>query len=198
MIRLPSLRRIGEDQRGATVLEFGLIFVPLCILLMGGMDIAYQVYVRTVVAGSMEAAARSTTVEAANETSIENTLRAAVLTVIPTATVKVERDRFYNYAQINTLERLTKDSNGNNVLDIGDCWEDVDNNGIRNTVTKGQEGIGSADDIVRYDVTAEYKRILPIYGFIGLDPIASVSASTLVKRQPYAGQASPPTACRNT
>lgn len=198
MVRLPSLRRIAGNQRGATAVEFGLVFVPLCILLMGGMDIAYQVYVRTVVAGAMEAAARSTTVETADADTIEDALEAAVLRVMPTAEVDVQRDRFYNYAQMNTMERLTKDSGGNNVLDIGDCWEDVDNNGVRNIVTRGQAGIGGADDIVRYNVTADYRRILPIYDLIGLDPIARVSASTLVKRQPYAGQANPPTACRTT
>lgn len=187
---------LGRDQSGATVMEFGLLFVPFCILLMGGMDVGYQVYVRTVVAGALEAATRSTTIESADSTTIEAVLEDAVLKVMPHAIVHIEKGSFYSYAQINTLERLTKDSNGNNQLDNGDCWEDIDDDGTRNVVTTGKSGIGGADDVVRYNVSASYTRLLPIYNFIGVNDVATVSAVTLVKRQPYAGQSNPPERCK--
>lgn len=188
-------RGLAADQHGASAVEFALIAIPFFALLFGAIDIGYQVYVRTVVAGSLERAARSTTVENANSEDIENILRATVTGVMPNAEVDIKSGSFYNYSQIDAMERLTKDSNGNGNLDKGDCWEDVDGNGMRNMVSEGRGGIGGADDVVRYNVTASYPRLLPIYGLFGIDPVARASASILVKRQPYAGQSSPSEHC---
>jgi hypothetical protein len=83
------------------------------------------------------------------------------------------------------MERLTKDTNNNATLDSGDCWEDVDDNGVRNIVTAGKTGIGGADDIVRYNTVVTYNRILPIYRFIGIGNTATLTATTMTRRQPY-------------
>lgn len=185
------LRRIRDDRRGTSVTEFGFVLIPMTLTLTLGIDMAYEAYVRAVVSGALEKATRSTTVQNANSTAIETALTDNIHAVMPGATVTIAKGTFYKYSQMDTMERLTTDHNSNGVLDINDEWEDVDDNSIRNVVTAGKAGIGAADDIVRYNVTVTYPRLMPVYTLIGASANASINSSTLVKRQPYATQATP-------
>ena len=42
MRRRPIIRRLGRDQRGATIVEFAVIAMPMCVLLMGGLELGYN------------------------------------------------------------------------------------------------------------------------------------------------------------
>ncbi len=183
---LPHLsRRLAVDQRGASVPEFALILIPLCLILFGGLEIGYQIYVRSVLLGAMERATRLTTLQTVDSTAVETDIEATIKRLAPNATVRTTKGSFLQYSQINAMERLTKDTNNNATLDSGDCWEDVDDNGVRNVVTEGKTGIGGADDIVRYNTVVTYNRILPIYRFTGIGNTATLSATTMTRRQPY-------------
>lgn len=178
-----------SDRRGASIPEFALILTPLCLLILGGLDMGFQIYVRSVMLGAMERGTRLATLQTVDNTAVESDIEATIKRIAPYATVTTTKGSFNNYSNINTMERLTKDTNGNNVLDSGDCWEDIDDNGVRNIVVNGKAGsIGGADDIVRYETTVTYKRILPIWRLIGLDENVSMTANTLTKRQPYEKQ----------
>lgn len=177
--------RLAVDQRGASVPEFALILIPLCLILFGGLEIGYQIYVRSVLLGAMERATRLTTLQTVDSTAVETDIEATIKRLAPNATVRTTKGSFLQYSQINAMERLTKDTNNNATLDSGDCWEDVDDNGVRNVVTEGKTGIGGADDIVRYNTVVTYNRILPIYRFTGIGNTATLSATTMTRRQPY-------------
>lgn len=178
-------QRLRGDQRGAAISEFALILLPFCLLLFGGLEMGYQIYVRSVLLGAMERATRLTTLQTVDNTAVEADIAATVKRVAPNATVLTTKGSFLQYSQINAMERLTKDTNNNATLDSGDCWEDVDDNGVRNIVTAGKTGIGGADDIVRYNTVVTYNRILPIYRFIGIGNTATLTATTMTRRQPY-------------
>ncbi|MEC3910892.1 TadE/TadG family type IV pilus assembly protein [Sphingobium sp. CR2-8] len=182
-------RRLIKDRRGASIPEFALILLPLCLLILGGLDMGYQLYVRSVVLGAMERATRLATLQTVDNTAVETEIETTIKRIAPNATVNTTKGSFNAYSNINTMERLTKDTNGNNVLDSGDCWEDIDDNGARNVVVSGKAGsIGGADDIVRYETTVTYKRILPIWRIIGMGDTVTMTANTLTKRQPYEKQ----------
>ena len=201
-------RRLAADRRGASVMEFGLILLPLLVMLMGAVDMGYQAYVRTVALGAAEGASRRVLLEYADEATIETDTRAQIKRVIGSATVDVETGSFYRYNNIDAMERLTLDLNGNGQLDgpvdtdgngvpdKSDCWEDVDKNGDRNIVRVGADGIGGADDIVKSTVTVRYPRLLPIWRLIGISDTATVVAATMVRRQPYDNQTPPTIRCR--
>jgi Flp pilus assembly protein TadG len=192
----PVPLRLGSDQRGASVPEFALILLPLCLLLFGGLDMGYQIYVRSVMLGALERASRLTTLQTVNSTAIEADIEADIKRIVPNATVTTTKGSFYQYSNINALERLTTDTNGNGVLDSKDCWEDIDDDGTRNTVTTGKSGIGNADDIVRYNTQVTYNRIIPIYRFIGVGNSVTMNATTLMRRQPYELQTVPVPKCK--
>lgn len=193
MPRSLSLRR---NERGVSIPEFGLLLIPLCMMLLGGLDMAYQVYVRAIILGSLEQATRMTTLQSVNSATVEAAIEAQIRRIVPNATIAITKGSFYQYSNINAMERITLDKNNNGILNSEDCWEDVDHGGTRNLVTTGRaNSIGGADDIVRYNVVVSYKRLLPIYGLINIPDTASLSAMTMVRRQPYEGQGSPPVRC---
>ena len=43
----PVIRRLQRDQRGATIIEFAIISGPMLLLLMGGLELGYDSYVRS-------------------------------------------------------------------------------------------------------------------------------------------------------
>lgn len=190
------LDRLVRDGRGAAVPEFALILLPLCFILFGGLEMGYQIYVRSVMLGAMERATRLTTLQTVDSNAVETDIETTIKRVVPNATVQTSKGSFTKFSQINAQERLTRDGNNNGVLDSGDCWEDVDANGTRNTVTAGKTGIGGADDIVRYNTQVTYPRILPIYRFIGVGSTATMNATTMTRRQPYELQASITPTCK--
>jgi Flp pilus assembly protein TadG len=195
---LPWQRHLISDQRGAAIAEFALILMPLCLMIFGGLEMGYQIYVRSVMLGAMERATRLTTLQTVDSTAVEADIETTIKRVVPSATVTTTKGSFYQYNNINALERLTKDTNSNGTLDVGDCYEDVDNSATRNTVTVGKDGIGGADDIVRYNTVVTYNRILPLYRFIGVGNTATMTATTMTRRQPYELQGTPPVRCRTT
>jgi Flp pilus assembly protein TadG len=190
------------DVRGAALPEFGLVIIPLCIMLLGGMDMGYQIYVRSVMQGAVEYASRMTTLQTADSTAVEDAIRAQIKKIAPAATISITKGSFYQFSNINTMERITVDRNSNGTLDgpvgttPGDCWEDIDDNGERNVVAAGKDGIGAADDVVRYTVVVTYKRLLPIYRFIGIPQQAQLTTVAMTKRQPYQGQTPPVERCK--
>lgn len=192
-----ALARVLRDRRGAAVPEFALILLPLCLVLMGGFEMGYQIYVRSVLLGAMERATRLTTVQTVDSSAVESEIEATVKRLAPNATVQTTKGRFTEFSQINTMERLTRDANNNGVLDSGDCWEDVDDDGTRNIPTAGKTGtIGGADDIVRYNTVVTYNRILPIFRFLGIGNTATLTATTMTRRQPYELQTALTPKCR--
>lgn len=197
MTGVPAVNRnLAQDQRGASVPEFALILLPLCLLIFGGLDMGFQIYVRSVMLGAMERATRLTTLQTVDSTAIETDIETQIKRIVPNSTVTTTKGSFYQYSNINTQERLTKDTNSNGTLDSGDCWEDVDDSTTRNTVTTGKNGIGGADDIVRYNTVVTYNRILPIWRIIGIGNSVTMTATTMTRRQPYELQGAPTVRCK--
>ena len=58
------LARLRRAQRGAAIVEFALVLVPLVLFLFGGLDLGYQAYLRSVVQGALNDVARSSSLEA--------------------------------------------------------------------------------------------------------------------------------------
>jgi Flp pilus assembly protein TadG len=207
MMAFPLPARLLRDRRGASLPEFAIVLMPLLVMLMGAVDIGYQAYVRVVTLGALESASRRVLLEGADEATIEADTRAQIKRVLSSANVAVVTGTFYRFNDIEAMERITLDLNnngqldgpvdtdGNGVPDKSDCWEDVDNNGVRNLVATGRTGIGGADDIVKSTATVTYTRLLPIWRLIGISETATVAASTMVRRQPYENQGVPTIRC---
>ncbi len=196
-----SRRSLRRDERGAAVMEFGLLVVPLCLVLLGFLDVGYQMYLRSTLQGALYDVARSAVVQNPNiggtgtiEQRVSAAVRARLAGLASNGDWDVEVASFDSYARVDVPEKLINDQNGNGEVDPGDCWVDLQPNGDHDTNPQ-REGIGGADDIAMYTATMIVPRILPMAGLAGFDPEYTIVVRAAVRNQPYANQAVPPTAC---
>jgi Flp pilus assembly protein TadG len=188
---------LQKDERGAAIMEFALIAPVFCFLILGGMDFAHWAYVRAIAAGSIEQVARSAGVggAAVDPTVFEAQVETRIKKVAKTATFQWTKQSYYQFSGIGMPEKLVGDKNGNGAYDVGDCWQDLNPNGVYDT-NPGRNGVGGADDIVFYKLVVTFPPIIPMgkfnSRFLG-DHTSTVS--TIVRRQPYAAQTVPPIRC---
>lgn len=181
------LRRLGRDRRGTSVTEFGLLAPVMLALWMGLGDVLYQVYLQSVLNGAVAKAGRDSGLEsgATNTATIDAKVQTSVKQVALNATFVSTRKSYDNFTEV-APEPFT-DTNGNGVRDPGECFTDVNGNGTWDA-DPGTTGQGGADAVTLYTMTVTYPRLFPVAGFFGFSRNQTISASTLLKNQPYGPQ----------
>lgn len=184
------LRRFRRDQRGTALIEFALTAPVFLLLLVGVFDYCWQMYAQQVLQGAVSQAARLSTLEAyaEDQQALDAKVKSKVLSVFKDADVRVKRLAYESFDQVGKPEPLT-DKNGNNVWDPGECFEDM--NGTGNWESdRGTSGNGGADDVVLYQVSMKFNRVLPTWRMLGQSEEATLSSSTVLRNQPYNANAS--------
>jgi Flp pilus assembly pilin Flp len=196
------VRRLTADESGATVIEFSIILAPLLIVILGFMELGYQSYVRSVLQGTLNDVARTATVENPDlgdialplETRIQNRVKERMHSLAAAGTYDFDISNYKDFSGVGQPEALVTDANKNGQYDPGDCWEDRNPNGTFDT-DGAAGGVGSADDVVVYEVTLSTPHLLPIGGFLGVPDNFDVKATTMSRRQPFAEQQQSEVAC---
>ena len=198
-------RRLGGDQRGGTIVEFALISGPMVLLLMGGLELGYNSYVRSIMQGALNDAARTAAVEFpiidvdgdTIEEQVENLIKAQVAHVAPNAGVEVTQQSYFDFSDIGNPEKLMVDNNKNGRFDPhdGDCFEDANGNGTFDK-DAGKTGNGGADDVVLYTSQISAPRLPPLHGFVpSIGPTIEYTLTTAVRNQPFDQQATAAVIC---
>ena len=179
------MRQIGDDDRGAYMIELAIILPAFLMLMMGTFDIGFAMYAKSTLAGSVEQAARASTLEAnaADQTNVDAVVRDALGTVARYATLSFSRTSYESFSAVGAAERFT-DSNNNGVRNAGECYEDGNNNGTWDSAG-GTNGQGGADDVVLYRVTMTYDRIFPLWKMLGEPQQNDIVVTTVLRNQPY-------------
>ena len=206
MRRRPIIRRLGRDQRGATIVEFAVIAMPMCVLLMGGLELGYNSYVRSTLQGALHDAARVAAVENpilvtegdTVEEQVANMIKETVAHVAPNAVVDVDQKSYFEFSSIGEPEKLMTDNNGNGKYDASDedCFEDANGNGTFDP-DSGKSGTnGGADDVVLYTAKVSAPRILPLDRLVpGVSEKGEYTLRAAVRNQPYGQQPTAPVIC---
>ncbi|MEG9267821.1 MULTISPECIES: TadE/TadG family type IV pilus assembly protein [Qipengyuania] len=200
-----SLHQLRDDERGATIVEFAFVVGPMLLLLMGGLELGYNSYVRSTMQGALNDAARTAAVEfpiinvpgSTVEEQVENLIEETVKHVAPNASIEVTQKSYFEFSAIGNPEKLMTDNNGNGQFDAddNDCWEDANGNGSYDT-DAGKTGNGGADDVVLYSASISTPRILPLQNFLpGVGPTMEYTLQTAVRNQPYDKQATAAVIC---
>jgi Flp pilus assembly protein TadG len=200
-----GLRRLTRafigNEHGAALVEFAIVAPVMVLLLLGAFDVAHSLYMRAVLQGVVQKVSRDSSLEAGLATSqqvtLDNRVRAQAELLASNATVTITRKwyRSFTNAAAGQFEPFT-DSNNNGTCDgpvgstSGERYEDNNNNG-RWDRTGGNDTQGGAKDAVVYTVVVSYPRFFPIYKIIGGSDTTSVSASTVLRNQPYGDQGAP-------
>ncbi|MDX3909994.1 MAG: pilus assembly protein [Sphingobium sp.] len=191
------IKRIAQSRDGVTIVEFAVVAAPLIFLVLGSLDLAYQSYATAVVQGTTNAAARKATLEGASASTIETYVRSQLNSIASGTNLQISSANFLTYNKIGKPEKLTTDVDGNGVYDKSgpDCFIDDNRNGLYDSASQGAAGIGTAEDVVRYKITATYNRLSPLPQLMGMGNSVTISRETFMRNEPYAGVVDPPVEC---
>jgi TadE-like protein len=188
---------LGTNIRGVTAVEFALVTPVLLMVLMGGMDASRGAYISSVLYGAVQKAGRDNSLETGSTqtTAIDTKIYSVVHPLANDGVLTFKRRSHSNFKRAAREEKFT-DSNANNVREPGECFDDANENGIWDQIG-GKNGSGGADDIIVYTATFTYPRSFPLAGLIGLSDTRVVSATTILRNQPFGDQivAIPPVVC---
>lgn len=174
-----------DDQQGATVVEFALILPVFLMILLGAMDMGMMLYGKQVLQGAVSQAARSSTLEGYvdDQAALDKMVGDMVKMVLTNAELTFDRQAYETFDDVGMPEEIISD-NGNGIADPGECFWDV--NGTKKwEADRGRAGNGGAEDVVRYVVTAKFDRIFPFWSLMGQPQRTSLSATSILRNQPY-------------
>lgn len=179
-------RALGRDERGSTLLEFGLIAPTFLILLLGCANLGQMLYGKVLLNGAIEAAARSSSTENRDTTAADTMVRKIVGPILPGASYTISRFSYYDYTDVGRMEKFT-DGNGNGTCDNGEPY--IDENGTGGWDNVRRSGQGGADDVVVYKVVTQYSPLFKIPLMPGQWQQITLTSQTVKKNQPFASQA---------
>ncbi|WP_423602665.1 TadE/TadG family type IV pilus assembly protein [Sphingomonas sp. MS122] len=195
------LRALARDERGATIVEFAIVAPVLGFTLLATFDVAHTLYMRAALQGVVQKAARDLTLESglttATQDALDDKVRKQVKALANNGTVTISRQwyRKYEHVVASQFEPWT-DTNGNGTCDgpqggtPGEPYEDTNGNS-RWDSSGGNLSQGGAKDAVLYTATVSYPRFFPVYNVIGGSNTTRISASTVLRNQPYGDQGAP-------
>jgi Flp pilus assembly protein TadG len=203
MARRGIFSSLRKSKDGITVVEFAFVCPVLMLLVCGTMELCYDLYQRSVIQGVIQRAARKATVGGLSSGSVDNFINNAIRPSLPKSVreapnaVMIVKKSYYNFSNVNKKEKLTTDLGTINVYDSAtDCYEDANRNGSYDTsASAGLNGLGSADDIVYYEVTATTPRLFPIVEMMGFSKNVSITTKTVIRNQPFSNQNAPVEVC---
>lgn len=188
-------KRLHGDNRGTALMEFALVAPTFLLLLMGIFDISYRAYAVSVLQGAVQKAGRDSTLEGASGGlgSIDATITNQMRTVTNSVTMSFDRKTFVSFSragQAEEFEDRIEVATGlpNGIREAGECYFDENGNGTYDS-NAGINGQGGARDIVVYTATAVYPRLFPMYGLLGFPQNETISATSVLRNQPFGTQA---------
>lgn len=185
-----NLNALLEDTEGVSIVEFALIAPALLVMLMGLMDVSYNMYATAILEGTIQEAGRDSTIEAAATGSIDSMVEGDVKDLVSNATLTFERKAYAQFSDVMRAEDFT-DVNGDGICNDNEPYEDANGNNAYDS-DRGIDGIGGARDAVLYTATMTYPRAFPLAPLIGIDPNFTVSATTVLRNQPFSNLETPP------
>jgi len=188
MIRRVSIR-LFEDARGVTIVEFGLIAPVLLLMVMGLFDLAYTMYVNSMLEGAIQKAARDSTIEGAAPATVDARVTSAIRAVVAGVNPVFGRKYYSNFSSVGRAEEFTDSGTLDGICNNGEPFTDLNGNGNWDQDI-GVTGLGGARDSVLYTVTVTYNRPFPVANLIGQSGTFTLESQTVLRNQPYSMQGS--------
>ena len=128
-------RHLHNDQRGIAAVEFALIAPVFMTLLLGTMDVGHTLYVQALLQGSVQKAARDSSLQtgtlAANQAAIDTIVTDQVKRLNKDADVTISRRSYYTYEEASaaTPEDFTDTpSDPDNICNNNEPYVDLNGN----------------------------------------------------------------------
>ena len=186
--RLATLSRLAREARGVTAIEFGIVCPVMMLLIMGLGDMAYEAYAKAILSGAIQKAARDSAIQGGSDQvdDLDQRVLAQIKVIAAGATYTSTRKSYSSFASMKP-ENFTDKKPYNGKYDKGECFDDINGNKTWDA-DPGLNGQGGANDVTLYTMNVTYTDPFP-GGLFGWPPKRTISATTLLKNQPYATQA---------
>ena len=189
--------RLGGDRRGTTVIEFAIISPVMMLLIMGLGDILYQEYAQSILNGALQKAGRDSSIQGGG--AVTGTIDAKVVAMVgsimqspvqscpatASGTWCSTRENYDTFTEVAPEPFTDNDHDG--LCDHGEPFTDENANGVWDA-DPGLSGQGGANDVTLYTMTITYPRLFPVAKLMGTSTTQTITATTLLKNQPYATQ----------
>ncbi len=185
---MSRVRRAARDAGGAAAVEFALAAPLLFLMIFGTLEMAHAFYVRGVLTGAVNAAARNSALQSGpnSQADIDAAVTKIVKAGVPNSTVTFTRKNYAEFSKIGKPEDYT-DTNNNGKRDPGECFTDMNGNTLWDS-DMGKSGLGGADDVVVYTVSINYTQLFAIGVFWGLPATQKINSTTILQNQPFSTQ----------
>ena len=190
-----AVGHIVRDNRGASLLEFAFV-APIMLLAMLGMtSLAYRQYDIVMLQGALQEAARDGTLESGGVTGADAAIDAAVRTnfkrvnsALADSAFTFTRRNFANFTTAGQMEPSTGTGGRCQPPAGATTYTYVDTNNDNVWNDGALAGQGGAQDVVLYTVKVDYPSVFPVPGVAALTGTQTLTATTVLRNQPYNGQ----------
>jgi hypothetical protein len=184
--RLRRLLRLRRDEQGASALEFGLIALPMVLLMGGLLEFAVLLTAASMLdSASLQAARYGATgaqpTAGTREEMIRQIIQERTFGLVRMDELKIDTKAYRSFDRIDQAEGFD-DANGNGQYDDGESFDDVNGNGGWDE-DQGTPGLGNAEDIVVYEVRYPWPGITGLMKPIVQD--IELSSSIPIRNEPY-------------
>lgn len=186
-----SMRKIKRDKKGVTIVEFAILAPTFFLLLMGGFDLGYQIYVQALLDGSLQKVGRDYTLEENSNHGAINGIAYKLTEKLKPAVIDNGREFLYDIENYESFEAISRgepftDANNNGKRDKGECYVDTNNN--NNYDAAGSTSLrtnSAASTVQKLNFAVIYDRIFPLYKMLGQEQRIVIRSSTILRRQPF-------------
>ncbi len=179
------LKRLRSNRSGSAAVEFGFVALPMSLLILPPIDLGYRSYAQSVLQGVLVRAARLSTTGGYSNSQIDAVVTNELTEFKKNATITITRKNYASFSGVGKPEKITSDTAPLGTYNVGDCYNDTNANGQWDA-DQGKDGQGGADDVVFYQITMTYPRIIPMTGLLGFSSNDTLKSSIIVRNQPYA------------
>ncbi|GBD48011.1 TadE-like protein [Methylopila sp. Yamaguchi] len=183
-----ALRRLRQDARGSTAVEFALIGPVLLLFVFGTIELGLMMAAQHVLDDAVFMGSRTSKTGYVASTSTQTAtvaaaIRKAAQPYLDPGKIVVTSKSYPDYSSINP-EPFT-DTNKNGVRDAGEPYTDVNGSGSYDD-GKGTAGYGTGGQIVVFTATYAWPVSTPmIADLIATNGVRTLSARAVVRNEPY-------------
>ena len=182
-----ALRRLRRDERGATIVEFAVIFPVFILAMFGIIETAIVLFVSSSIEAAVLEASRfgitgSLTPGVSREDRVLEIVGDKTYGLVDMDQVDIQTLVYASFDDIGQPEPF-EDENLNTVYDDPEPFTDVNGNGIWDA-DMGAAGLGGPSDVVVYRVSYDWGVMTPLIRNVLGESVRHVS-SVAVRNEPF-------------
>ena len=184
-----GLRALSVCRRGATVMEFALTAPAVVIIAIGVIEVGAMLFVNTLMEGALREASRfgitgNVPPGVTREQAIRDIIAQHTIGVVDMDTVDITYKVYPSFEQIGGAEPFT-DVNTNGTWDEGEPYDDINENSEWDS-DMGKEGLGDANEIVRYEIGYDWPLLTPLLSkAVSESGALRLHTTVTVRNEPY-------------